>query len=163
MPPQSWSWVLRRLGSDSCAEQRAYANTHFSAELRRRLFLSLRILEPEHFNLPALRTDAEAPIANRRDRTDVAGRLRKPAQDMLAHIEQLQLLTVQQRPGARCGVAAANEVEDDVDVIVPIDARFRRSAPALVACMGVVLRSRRGAAPRHQFGRLQQRRNAHRK
>src|SRR5882757_9848461 len=72
-----------------------------------------------------------------------------------AHIEQLQLLTVQQRPGARCGIAAANEVEDDVDVIVPIDARFRHPAPALIACMGVVLRSRRGAPPRHQFGRLQ--------
>jgi hypothetical protein len=75
---------------------------------------------------------------------------------MLAHSVQLQFLTLERRPGSRSRIAAADEVVDQIEVVVPVDPRFGVAAPTLVARLRFLLHPAHSAAVDDQVGGLLQ-------
>ena len=97
-----------------------------------------------------------------RDTADLSAHLGKPAEGDLAGIEDLERLAADGRPGARRGIASANQVVDVVDGLGPVDPGLSGAAPALVARLRFVLRDLPVRAGDDQVGGLQQRLHAHR-
>src|ERR1022692_4640575 len=94
------------------------------AELRGLELFAVTESKREHFDLTALRTHKQALFGDCGDGADSAFDLGESARRMLACIEQLQLLAVQLCPRGGRRVAAANEVVDDVHVVMPVDLCF---------------------------------------
>src|SRR6266851_1079328 len=76
--------------------------------------------------------------------------------DVLARVEQIEAAAIDRRPGAGRRVAAANEVVSDLDMVGPVDARFRRAHPALVCGLALVLMALLRLAGDDEVGRLEQ-------
>ena len=123
------------------AEQHPRGESRLGAELARLQFLAVLIAQREDFDLAALRGDAEAVVAQSRSRCRWPLDLGEGARGVFAGVEQLQLLAVEQRPRARRRIAAADQVVDEIDVIVPVDARFGIAAPTFIARLRLVLRT----------------------
>ena len=92
----------------------------------------------------ALAVHDQRAVVDRHDLAELlALHLGEGAGDALRRVEHEQLLAIERGPGAGCGIAAADQVVDDVDVVRPVDARFRIADDALVAGVRLVLRERR--------------------
>src|SRR5579863_956244 len=146
----------------SSAENRAGGEAGLPAELRRGEFLAVLRAQGEDFDLPALRAHQQTLLPDVGDRADLALDLAEGAREMFARLEHSQLLAVQERPRRRRRIAAADEVVDLVDVIVPVDLSFRVAAPTLVARLRLVLHRRLGAAADDEIRGLLERLDAHR-
>src|SRR6202035_1078321 len=73
----------------SLAEHRADAKACLRNELRGRNFLGVIVPHRERLNESALRTDEQAPVADRGNGADVAFDIGEGAHGVLANIEQL--------------------------------------------------------------------------
>ncbi len=145
--------------AENCAE----GQSHLGAHLRRRQFFAAVVAQLEDFDLAALRRHGDTLLADGGDGTDGALDLGKGLHRMLARGMHLQFLAFETGPCRRGRIAAADEVVDQVDVVVPVDARFGAAAPALVARLRLVLHAPRRAAGHDLVGRLLQSRDPERK
>jgi len=89
--------------------------------------------------------------------------LAKGTRRMLARGVQLQFLTLERRPCGRSRIAAADEVVDEIEVVMPVDPRFGITAPTFVARLGFILHPAHGAVGCDQVGSLLEGCNPHRK
>src|SRR5271163_655210 len=147
----------------SSAELCARREARLLAKFRRAQLLAVVEPQGEDLELAALRTHEHAFVADRSDRADLPRDLGKRAGEMLTGVEEPDLLAVHQRPGTGSGVAAAHQVVDEVDVIVPADLSLRIPAPALVARLRLVLHPGGAAAAHDEIGSFLQRLDTERK
>src|SRR5580658_3776048 len=105
--------------------------------------------------------------ARRRRRDDLAGAMAlhrgEGAGDMLLRVEEVEPAAAERRPGAGRRVAAADQIVDGLDMMAPVDARFRFAHPAFVGRLAFVLRLLPSLARSDEIGGLEQRRHAQRK
>jgi len=123
----------------SVAEDRAGLDCARGKQLRGGEFLAIAELGAQHFDAAALSADLEALVGQFDYFADLALDRTERAHRMLAGVEDLQFFFFQRGPGARRGVAAADQVVDEVDVVGPVDARLGPAAPAFIAGPGFVL------------------------
>src|SRR5215467_13317491 len=121
--------------SERCARDDAVLRREFG----RRHLLAVFVLGLEHLDATALRGDEEALRADFGDLADLALHGAEGAHQVLAAVEDLDLLAGERGPCARGGIAAADQVVDEIDVVRPVDLRFAGAAPALVARLRLVL------------------------
>ncbi len=114
-----------------------------------------------HFDFAAVSRHAETSLTHGGDRADAAGNLREGPHRVLARVEELQLLVVPERPRPGSGVATPDQVIDQVDMSMPVDLRFGRTAPAFIAGAGIVLRRRRCVARRNEIRGFHERGDSH--
>src|ERR1700732_1538313 len=106
--------------------------------------------ELENLDLSTLRRNEQALTFYRRHLADAALDLRESAMGVLASVEQLQLPALERCPRARRRVTAADQVVDQVDVVVPVNPGLGCATPSLIARLGLVLRAVGGAAADHE-------------
>src|SRR5579883_235934 len=118
----------------------------------------------QHLNETALGMHGHA---RRRDGDDLAGTQSlngaECSGDLLARIEYVEPPIADAGPRARCGIAAADQIVDGLDMRRPIDARLLLSHPAFVGGEAFGLRLLHGPAGGDEVGRLEQCRDAERK
>src|SRR6202140_3167061 len=131
---------------ENCAD----GETCFPTDLRSGKLLAVLVAELENLDLPTPRRNEHALAFDRGHRADRALDLRKSAMDVFASVEQLQLPALERGPRGRCRVAAADQVVDQVDMVVPIDSGLGRATPSLIARLGLVLRAVGGTAADHE-------------
>src|SRR4029453_2264247 len=153
----------QRLGAASLsAERRSDAETGRAYELRGAYFLAVFTSRPEHFDDTALCGDIEARLGDGRHFAHFARDLRKAVKWAFARVEDLQLLAVQRRPRPRRGIAAPNQVVDEVDMMCPMNARLGFPAPPLVAFLRFILHDFPVLAGENEIGGFEHRFHAHR-
>src|SRR5581483_11989788 len=117
-----------------------------------------------HLDEAALAMNGEA---SRRNCSHLAGRQpldgAEGARAELARIEEMEPPLAEHGPGAGRGIAAANEVEDVVHMVGPVDLRFALAHPTLIAGACFVLRALLRLSRGDQVGGLEQCRDAERK
>src|SRR5438309_2229828 len=118
-------------GADSVPERCSGLDLTRGHELRGGDFFPLAELGAQHFDAPALGAHLEALVRNFNHFADLALHRAEGAHQVLARIEDLQLLTGERGPGPGRRVAAADRVVDEVDGVRPVEARFGFAAPAL--------------------------------
>src|SRR5215467_4072833 len=123
----------------SAADQGACRDPVLSDEFGCGDLLAVLVLGLEHLDPPPLSGDEEALPADFGDFADLPLHRAECAHEVLAAIEDLDLLAAERGPRARRGVAAADEVVGEIDVIRPVDLRFGGAAPAFVARQALVL------------------------
>src|ERR1700724_2636319 len=131
---------------ENCAD----GETCLHTDLRRGGLLAVLVPELENLDLSTLRRNEHALAFDSRHRADGALDLRKSPMGVFASIEQLQLPALERGPRGRCRVAAADQVVDQVDVVVPIAPGLGRATPSLIARLGLVLRAVGGPAAHHE-------------
>src|SRR5882672_5079577 len=148
-------------GSSSTSEESARDQADLRDELGCGYLLAVFVLRFEDLDPPALGGDEETRGADLGNLSDFALYRPEGAKQVLAAVEDLQLLAVERGPGAGGGIAAAYEVVGEVDVGRPVDFRFGGAAPALVARLAFVLDRFAVLARHHQVGCFQHRLDPH--
>src|SRR5579862_2938714 len=149
-------------GPRSAFEPGALGETGLARELGGRQLLAALGLQPEHLDLSALGGDTEAFGAKCRHLADRTLDRAEGAEPVLSRIEDLDLAATEGRPCAGRRVAAADQVVDVIDVVMPVDAGLGGAAPAFVGRSAFVLDRFAVAARDDQVGRLQHRCDAQR-
>src|SRR5579862_761626 len=118
--------------------------TRLGTELRRRYFLAILVPHTHQLDLAALHADPGTAAVDRGHGADLTLHLRKAARDVLTRVEHLQLLAAVGSPRPGSGITAADQVVDQIDMIVPVDAGLGGTAPTQVARLRFVLRYQHG-------------------
>src|SRR5262249_6483169 len=93
-----------------------------------------------HFDKAALGEDSHPFLADRDHLADFASAHHaKGLSRELARVEQIEFLLAEFRPGAGCGVAAADQVVDEIDMVCPVYLRLGFANPALVGRPALIL------------------------
>src|SRR6266404_1086690 len=137
------------------AEDRPGGQAERASDLSARELLALGGPRPQHLDAAALRGDLEAAVDHVGDLADLAHDVGEAAEEVLARVEELELLAVERGPRAGCGIAAPDQVVGGVDVVSPVHAGFALAAPPFVARPRLVLHRLPVLAREHQTGRLQ--------
>src|SRR5688572_15102389 len=124
--------------------------------------LAIPQLRAQHFDAPALRSHLEGLVGDFHHLADFALDCAVGSHDVFAGIENLQLAARSGAPGAGRGIAAADQVVDEIDVVRPVDARLGLAAPALVARLGFVLQHFPVLRRNYQICCLEHRLHSHR-
>src|SRR3954469_7784425 len=96
-------------------------------------------LHPGDLEAPVGTDHGEAIRFHRRDVTGLAGDALGVLRGQWLGVENLKLLAVERRPGAGCGVAAADEPVDLLPGLAPVDLGVVGPAAAFVGRLGFVL------------------------
>src|SRR5204862_3423322 len=113
------------------------------------------------FDKAALRVYTDAFGAGRDDLAQfLAAHRAKGRRHDLLRVKEIELLLAglgfERRPGARRGIAATDQIVDEIDMVGPVDPRLGLAHPALIGGLALILRPFGGAARRDEIGRLQQ-------
>src|SRR5215831_15727613 len=123
----------------SAAEDGACRDPVLSDEFGPGDLLAVLVLGLEHLDPPPLSGDEEALRADFGNFADLPLHRAEGAHQVLAAVEDLDLLAAERGPRAGGRVAAADEVVGEIDVVRPADLRFGGAAPAFVARQAFVL------------------------
>src|SRR5262249_52101437 len=102
------------------AEERAGGGAGLSEEFRCGDFLAVLVLRLEDLDPPPLGSDEEALGADFGDLADFSLHGAEGAHEVLAAVEDLDFLAVERGPRAGRGIAAADQVVDEIDVGRPV-------------------------------------------
>src|SRR5215475_5467401 len=108
----------------SAAEHGACRDPVLSDEFGPGHLLAVLMHGLEHLDPPPLGGDEEALRADFGDFADLPLHRAERAHEVLAAVEDLDLLAAERGPRARGGVAAADEVVGEIDVVRPVDLRL---------------------------------------
>src|SRR5688572_15386673 len=160
-PPVLWKRIAWDMVSSSGAEDCTDRDVGALGPLGRRDLLGILALYLRDLDLPALRGDAHAGVGYLGDLADLALHRAERAHRVLLRAEELQLLAAYRGPCARRRIRPADEVVDEVHVVVPVQLRLVGAEPALVGGLRLVLHDLLVLARDHQVGGLEHGLHAH--
>src|SRR5262245_25543468 len=103
------------------AEDRPLGDTRFG----RFDFRTIIETHSRHLDKASLGEDSHPLVTDRDNLADLASAHHgKGLSRELSRIEQVEFLLAESRPGAGCGVAAADQVVDKIDMVRPVDLRL---------------------------------------
>src|SRR2546425_7170024 len=111
-------------GPGSASEHGARTKSVLGYKFRRGEFLAVLVLGLEDLDAPPLGSHEEARGADFGNLADLAFHRAEGTEQVLAAVEDLQLLAIERGPGPWGGIAPAYEVVDEIHMGCPVDLRL---------------------------------------